>query len=84
VGIRVERSDGDFRLVIEDDGVGIAADRMERPATLRALRQRSEALGAELRVDSRPGEGTRLELIVPLNRKRPRKARKSPLPAVDS
>jgi signal transduction histidine kinase len=84
VGIRVERSDGDFRLVIEDDGVGIAADRIDRPATLRALRQRSEALGAELRVDSRPGEGTRLELIVPLNRKRPRKTRKSPLPAVDS
>ena len=79
-----EAATRDFRLVIRDDGCGIPPEKLERPATLRALRQRTEALGAELRVDSRPGEGTRLELIVPLNRKRPRKARKSPLPVVDS
>jgi signal transduction histidine kinase len=84
VGIRVERDDGVFRLVIEDDGVGIAAERMERPATLRALRQRAEALGAELRVDSRTGKGTSLELVVPLNRKRPRKVRRSPVTTGDS
>ena len=34
-------------------------------------------LGADLRIDSRPGAGTRLELAVPLGHKRLRKARAS-------
>lgn len=77
VEVRVEKSGGEFRLAITDDGVGIDPERLERPATLRALRQRSEALGAELRIESQPGNGTRLELIVPLERKRSRKGRQS-------
>ncbi|MEO5917178.1 MAG: histidine kinase [Luteolibacter sp.] len=72
VEIRAEKNDNIFRLVIADDGVGIDPDRLERPATFRALRQRSEALSAELKVDSSPGNGTRLELSVPLERKRKR------------
>ena len=75
VDVRVEKSAGQFQPQITDDGVGIAPERLERPATLHALRQRSEALAAELRVDSRPDEGTRLELAVPLARKRLRKTR---------
>lgn len=84
VTIRAEKADHQFRLAIEDDGIGIEPERMARPATLRALRQRSEALGAEFRVDSRPGEGTRLELIVPTHKKRPRKPRPAPAPTSDS
>jgi signal transduction histidine kinase len=72
VEIRVEKTEGRFRLMIQDDGVGIAPERLERPATLRALRQRTEALAADLRVETKPGEGTRLELNVPLDRKRKR------------
>ena len=75
VDLRIEIANNRFRLVIADDGIGIPADRLERPATLRALRQRSAALAAELRIDSQPGEGTRLELSVPLNRKSLRKSR---------
>ena len=77
VEIEVQKTDGHFRLAIADDGCGIEPERLERPATLRALRQRTEALGAELRIDSRPGEGTRLELTVPIERKRPRKSQRS-------
>ena len=73
VEIRVEKTAGQFRLTITDDGVGIDSQRLERPATLRALRQRTEALGAELQVVSSPNAGTRLELTVPLDRKRKRK-----------
>ena len=73
VEIRVEKSAGEFRLTITDDGVGIDPLRLERPATLRALRQRTEALGAELQVVSSPGNGTRLGLTVPLERKRRRR-----------
>ena len=72
VEIRTEVTDREFKLTIADNGVGIDPERMARPATLRALRQRTEALGAELGVETRPGEGVRLKLSVPL----PRKSRK--------
>lgn len=70
VEIRSEKIEGEFRLDIADDGVGIAPERLERPATLRALRQRAEALNGDLRVESQPGNGTRLRLTVPLARKK--------------
>jgi signal transduction histidine kinase len=72
VEIRTEVTDREFKLTIADNGVGIDPERMARPATLRALRQRTEALGAELGVETRPSEGVRLKLSVPL----PRKSRK--------
>ena len=70
VDVQVDVAVGEFRLAISDDGVGIAQERLARPATLHALRQRAEALGASLAIDSQPGSGTRLILAVPLARKR--------------
>ena len=81
VEINVNRLDGHFQIDIADDGLGIAPERLERPATLRALRQRTSALGAELKVDTRPGEGTRLTLIIPITRKRAKKLRETTTPA---
>ena len=72
VEIRAEKTETHFKLVIADDGVGIDPERLERPATLRALRQRSEALQAELGIETHPEKGTRLTLAVPLERKRKR------------
>jgi len=69
VEVRVEASAAEFLLTLSDDGVGIPPERLERPATLHALRQRAEALGADFQVDSRPGAGTRLSLSVPMARK---------------
>lgn len=83
VMIRAEKNEGQFLLVIADDGVGIDPERLQRPATLRALRQRTQALCGELKVDSHPGGGTRLELTVPLERKR-KHAVKAPDLAVSS
>lgn len=65
VEIRAEMADGSFRLKIADDGTGIAPEKMERPSTLRALRQRAEAMKAELKVESASGKGTSLTLVVP-------------------
>lgn len=69
VDIHAEAGDADLILRIEDDGCGIAPERLERPATLRALRQRTEALRGELKIDSRPDAGTRLELHMSLRRR---------------
>lgn len=66
VEIRVEEADGRFRLEVGDDGCGISPEKLGRPSTLRALRQRAEALGAEFEVVTGAGEGTRLVLLVPL------------------
>jgi signal transduction histidine kinase len=76
VEIHLKTTRSDFQLVISDDGVGIDPARLERPATLHALRQRATALGAEFQIDSRPAEGTRLTLNIPLERKPSRPARK--------
>jgi signal transduction histidine kinase len=81
VEINVNRLDGRFEIDIADDGLGIATERMERPSTLRALRQRASALDAELKVDTKPGEGTRLTLIIPITRKRAKKLRETTTPA---
>lgn len=72
VEIHAEKTEGKFRLTIADDGVGIDPQRLERPATLRALRQRSEALKADLGIESTPEKGTRLTLTVPLETRRNR------------
>jgi signal transduction histidine kinase len=66
VDVRVEEAGGRFCLSVADDGGGIPPDRLARPSTLRALRQRAEALSAEFQVDSAPGAGTRLKLEIPL------------------
>lgn len=78
VDIRVATTTDRFQLVIADDGVGIDPERLMRKATLRALRQRVQALDANLQVDTAPGEGTRLTLTIPLDSKRLRKPRRPP------
>ncbi|MCH7227401.1 histidine kinase [Verrucomicrobiaceae bacterium E54] len=68
VTIHADEGDGVFALLITDDGVGIPEAKRERPATLRALRQRAEALRAEFGVESKDGDGTALHLAIPLRK----------------
>jgi signal transduction histidine kinase/outer membrane protein assembly factor BamB len=55
-------------LVIEDDGAGFDPDAAHEGHGLASLRSRASALGARLAIDSSPGRGTRVELVVPLKR----------------
>jgi two-component system nitrate/nitrite sensor histidine kinase NarX len=58
--------DGGYRLLVEDDGVGMAADFLEnRPGEhlgLEIMRERARRLGGTISLDSEPAEGTRVEL----------------------
>jgi signal transduction histidine kinase len=61
--------DGGARLVVADDGSGLPEDWMEVAEDRGAygmvgMRERAELIGAELRVNSRPGLGTTVEVEV--------------------
>jgi signal transduction histidine kinase len=70
--IQVAESDGMLRIEIEDDGKGFdpgspgSPDR--RHFGLMGIRERVEILGGTVRIDSAPGQGTRLRFEVPLPR----------------
>jgi PAS domain S-box-containing protein len=68
-----ELEDGLLRIRIQDNGVGFDLDRAAEAESnhfgLRFMRERAEQLGGRLRVDSAPGEGTCVEVVVPVNSK---------------
>jgi phenylacetic acid degradation operon negative regulatory protein len=68
--VTIDTADGDVRLSIRDDGVGGADP--TRGSGLAGLKDRVEAIGGTLTVQSRPGQGTRLIVEVPVNADRER------------
>lgn len=51
---------------VADDGVGINGQASRRHFGLQTMRERAESVGGGLTVGSRPGEGTQVELWLPL------------------
>jgi len=71
VTIKVETGNLYLRLVVADDGVGIPAERLRsRRECLGVLGtiERARAVGGTLKVESKPGRGTRIILTLPLHR----------------
>src|SRR5271157_964169 len=72
VSLIVERQDGHLRAIIEDDGVGFEPDGMvNRTSPMRGLgllgmKQRVEAVGGSMQVESCPGHGTTIFVRVPV------------------
>jgi signal transduction histidine kinase len=60
--IYLERADAGMRLGVEDDGSGFDEDQPRRGFGLVTMKDRAEALGGKLRIDSRRGAGTKVEL----------------------
>lgn len=67
VWLRVQQTGGQLRLTVEDNGRGFDPQ-ASGTGTLgqRSMRERAAEAGGRLEVGSRPGEGTRVELWLPL------------------
>ena len=70
VSVLVERRDRQIIMVIEDDGVGLELEEVEREGRLGlvGMGERTEMLGGNLLVESAPGAGTTIVAEVPDDR----------------
>jgi two-component system NarL family sensor kinase len=67
VSVELERDLHHLRLWIEDDGRGFAdSARVGQGLGLQNMAERVSILDGKLTIDSRPGAGTRVEVIIPI------------------
>jgi signal transduction histidine kinase len=72
ISIELSQTDGALELVVRDDGVGFDATRtLDRAAShghlgLLGMKERVQILGGDLEVNSEPGRGTCIRILVPL------------------
>ena len=66
--VRLERAGRSLRLVVTDDGCGFdpAAVRGRARLGLSGMRERAQRVGARWTLHSAPGQGTRIEVLLPL------------------
>ncbi len=62
VDVRLRRAGDTVELEVGDDGSGFAFERSERGLGIGGMRERALLIGAELTIESRPGEGTTVRL----------------------
>lgn len=70
LSVLVCRQGPTLRVVVEDDGTGFdpSSSAGDRCAGILGMRERAAGLGGRLDVESRPGQGTTVRLIVPCRR----------------
>ena len=73
IWVRLSEADHQICLVIEDDGLGIGSDAVNATSDeagdrfgIRGMRERSQLIGASIDISNRAGQGTRVELVVPI------------------
>jgi two-component system sensor histidine kinase UhpB len=70
VGLIVERRAGELRVVVDDDGRGFDSAAVNsqggRHLGLRGMNERALLIGASLEIESVPGRGTTVYLVIPL------------------
>lgn len=67
----ISRNGSEASILIEDNGCGFDPEILRRPDVLsfgmRTMRERVERVGGRFAVDSVPGEGTRVQIFLPVN-----------------
>ncbi len=68
VSINIGHADGDLLLRVSDDGVGFDPDaaREKKSYGIIGMKERVLALGGTVHYDSKPGEGTRVDIHIPV------------------
>lgn len=70
--VRLRREDDDYRIVVGDDGAGFDVKSLAAPVRGRggfglfSIRERTDYMGGGVEIESSPGRGTRVTLVVPL------------------
>jgi two-component system sensor histidine kinase UhpB len=64
--ISLEPGDGQVTLTVSDDGRGMERRGEAITSGIEGMRERAMLVGASLEIDSRPGAGTRVSLVVPV------------------
>lgn len=64
IKVELKLEDGRLSVVVADDGKGFEVHKKTKGVGLRTIIQRAETIGAEISLNSAPGEGTCIELIV--------------------
>ena len=75
VWLSIETTDKDARVIIRDDGPGFDLESViihGGQMGLQIMKERAQSAGGTLRIESRPGVGTTVEVLVPLERGRDR------------
>lgn len=68
VTVRLESDERWLRATVDDDGKGFDMTHLDCPCDgLTGMRERAHAVGGRLSIDSSPGNGTRVQLEIPLD-----------------
>ena len=65
VGLELRELGDGIVLTVSDDGCGIAEEALDSSQGIRGMRERAMLVGANLSIDTRPGEGTVVRLAIP-------------------
>ena len=70
VNVGISREAGAIKIVVEDDGIGFDASKIDTDLTFGffSIRERLKYLGGSLSIDTGPGRGTRVTVTSPLDR----------------
>jgi two-component system sensor histidine kinase DegS len=68
VKIQMDIGDESIRLAMDDNGKGFDTDSLEKESnlSLKLIKDRAKMLGGQFEIDSAPGKGARVTLIIPL------------------
>jgi two-component system sensor histidine kinase UhpB len=66
--LSLRREDEQVVLCVIDDGAGIPPAQLESSFGIRGMRERALLVGASLTIESTPGQGTTVRLVVPVQR----------------